>query len=370
MEHELTPDGQEAIDRLSYEIALKRHLDFDGRKEIAGHIEDKVLGYLNAEETLTEDDALLLAREHFGGQRISVEFDPTGVLNTGRELLHTLAVGVLPYGIALFFVGLSIDLFGITVAPLLFPNEVSEYFMFAMAGGVILVLILSQSIADRVHQWAHRLEPKRLVKWSLLVLVLNAFTTVPSLRHAALTELPQELSYIWSKGPSDNIVAVFLLAVLALVYCGYLAITYRYLQWSAQKLRLFGAFSGLLFWYSWHVVLFAVHVVVAPLMLWIMPTIQSAGSFRLFYWFSWEKRNTFAPPPETWQEEGMELVNLMLESVALSLVHFTQLWSEFSQLLAFNRYILLIGILAFALWWARQSRQTAGSKSVPSLQSK
>jgi hypothetical protein len=370
MEHELTPDAREAIDRLSYEIAMKRHLDFDGRKEITGHIEDKVLGYLNAEETLTEDDALLLAREHFGGQRISVEFDPTGVLNTGRALLHDLAVGVLPYGIALFIVGLSIDLFGITLAPRLFPDELSEYFIFAMAGGVIVILLLSRSLTERVHRWARSLEPKQLVKWSALVLMANAFTTIPSLRHAALTELPQELLHIWSKGPSDNMVVVFLLVVMAAVYCGYLALTYRFLAWSAQKYRLFGAFCGLLFWYGWHVALFAVHVVAAPLMIWMMPTLRAANSFRSFYWFTWDSRQAFGRPPETWLEKGIEFVNTLFDSVVLSLRHITQLWSEFSQLLAFNRYILLIGILAFALWWARHPKRTTDSESIPSIQSK
>jgi len=365
---ELTSEAQEGIERLSYEIAMRRRLDFDGRKEIAGHIEDKVLGYLDGEETLSEDDALLLAREHFGGKQIAAEFDPSSILDSGRAMMRTLAIGVLPYGIALFVAGCFIDLFGITVAPVLFAGEMNEYFIFAMAGGVIFVLFMSISITKRVHQWANTLSSKQLARWSVLILIGNAFTTVPSLRYAALTELPREFTYIWAKGPSDNMVVFILLVVMACVYCGYLALTYRFLDWAAQKHHLTGAFVGLGFWYVWHVFLFGVHVVAAPLMLWILPTLRSAGAFESFHWFTWRRPEGYEFHPETLFEMGIAFINDVVYAVVGSLNQFTLLWSNFSELLSFNRYVLLIGILAFALRWARHSVKPDEAEVVPTIQ--
>jgi hypothetical protein len=47
-------------------FSATRHLDSEIQRELRAHMEDKVLAYLNGEEALTFDDALILARAHFG----------------------------------------------------------------------------------------------------------------------------------------------------------------------------------------------------------------------------------------------------------------------------------------------------------------
>lgn len=54
------------IDALCKQIAVAHDLNPEIQGELAGHMEDKLLGYLNGQEPLTEDDAFILVREHFG----------------------------------------------------------------------------------------------------------------------------------------------------------------------------------------------------------------------------------------------------------------------------------------------------------------
>lgn len=63
---ELTPEIRKRIDRLCQDIASSHDLDPEVSAELAGHLEDKFLAYINEEESLTEADAFVLVREHFG----------------------------------------------------------------------------------------------------------------------------------------------------------------------------------------------------------------------------------------------------------------------------------------------------------------
>ncbi len=66
MDSPLSPETQNGIRALCGEIAVAHELDSELREELCGHIEDKTIGYLSGEEAVSEPDALLLAREHFG----------------------------------------------------------------------------------------------------------------------------------------------------------------------------------------------------------------------------------------------------------------------------------------------------------------
>ena len=68
--NEITPETQKHIRTLCDNIATAESLTPDLHDELYTHIEDKILGYLNNEETLSEADAFLLAREHFGDRAV------------------------------------------------------------------------------------------------------------------------------------------------------------------------------------------------------------------------------------------------------------------------------------------------------------
>jgi hypothetical protein len=66
MGSQLSPETEAALRKLAREIGRARSLGEDAQEELYGHLEDKTLGYLSGEDGITEADAVLLTREHFG----------------------------------------------------------------------------------------------------------------------------------------------------------------------------------------------------------------------------------------------------------------------------------------------------------------
>jgi len=66
MTEPLSSNTQERMRALCKKISVAHDLDPEIQDELYGHMEDKLLAYLNGEEPVTEDDALILVREHFG----------------------------------------------------------------------------------------------------------------------------------------------------------------------------------------------------------------------------------------------------------------------------------------------------------------
>jgi len=63
---ELDPETRELLQGLCRQITVAHELDPEIQEELYGHMEDKLLAYLSGEERLSEADALVLVREHFG----------------------------------------------------------------------------------------------------------------------------------------------------------------------------------------------------------------------------------------------------------------------------------------------------------------
>ncbi len=66
MVESLKPKTQEQMRALCKKIYVAHDLDPEIQDELYGHMGDKLLAYLNGEEPVTEDDAYILVREHFG----------------------------------------------------------------------------------------------------------------------------------------------------------------------------------------------------------------------------------------------------------------------------------------------------------------
>ena len=66
MPEELPPSSIEKIRALCRDLAARHRLDDATRDELCGHLEDKLAGYLSGEVRMSEDDALMLVRAHFG----------------------------------------------------------------------------------------------------------------------------------------------------------------------------------------------------------------------------------------------------------------------------------------------------------------
>jgi hypothetical protein len=89
MDKQLSSETVTALRALTREIGDARGLDGDAREELYGHLEDKTLGYMSGEEGLSEADAVLLTRAHFGESVPMDEAVPQANGNPRRvTLLH------------------------------------------------------------------------------------------------------------------------------------------------------------------------------------------------------------------------------------------------------------------------------------------
>lgn len=70
MSDNISPETQEKIESLCKQISVAHNLDEEIQRELRTHIEDKFSGYLNGDEKLTEEDAFILVREHFGNPAV------------------------------------------------------------------------------------------------------------------------------------------------------------------------------------------------------------------------------------------------------------------------------------------------------------
>ena len=66
MDDNLSPEMVERLRELCRKITVAHNIDEEIQRELCSHMEDKLRAYLSGEEKLTEADALILVREHFG----------------------------------------------------------------------------------------------------------------------------------------------------------------------------------------------------------------------------------------------------------------------------------------------------------------
>lgn len=94
---ELPHEALQKIRSLCHDLAAKYRLDDPTRDELCGHMEDKLAGYLSGDVRVSEEDALLLVRAHFGdaeqvarrlGRQRLVSYPAAGL----QPLRRTLAV--------------------------------------------------------------------------------------------------------------------------------------------------------------------------------------------------------------------------------------------------------------------------------------
>ena len=66
MPYKIAPEITAEIDAFLKQISVAHSLDSEIREELRSHIEEKLCGYMRGEIKITEEEAWLLVREHFG----------------------------------------------------------------------------------------------------------------------------------------------------------------------------------------------------------------------------------------------------------------------------------------------------------------
>lgn len=112
MPESLTSETALKLDDASRSLARKHRLDESARAELRARMESKLLAYLSSAEKLTENDAFVLVREHFGDPEViggmlmkvhRTEAMASLVRKIAAVLVLTLAAGLAGYCLELIF---------------------------------------------------------------------------------------------------------------------------------------------------------------------------------------------------------------------------------------------------------------------------
>ncbi len=92
----LNDDTQQEARDLARKITVAHDLDPEIQEELYGHIEDKLLAYKSGEERVSDEDAFILVREHFGDVKVLKNmFQDTHVVAVQETMLRRLLVAVI-----------------------------------------------------------------------------------------------------------------------------------------------------------------------------------------------------------------------------------------------------------------------------------
>lgn len=192
MDNSLNDTTQQKARDLARKITVAHDLDPEIQEELYGHIEDKLLAYKSGEERISDEDAFILVREHFGDAKVlrsmfAEVHEAAATLALGRLIgaacVITLAMAWLCTLLALPFQGLALYLLehGATDGAVIPPVAFLLYHA--------MVPVLPLGVALAFIYWRKRLESGqrpwfyRWSKWDFLrcgAILFAAISFTPS----------------------------------------------------------------------------------------------------------------------------------------------------------------------------------------------
>lgn len=98
MPNEISSKTREQLEALCRQISVSRNLDDDIRKELFGHMEDRLLAHMSGEQALTEQEAFILVREHFGDAgAVKEEYQRVYAVETTANVGRLMAAAMTTY---------------------------------------------------------------------------------------------------------------------------------------------------------------------------------------------------------------------------------------------------------------------------------
>ena len=184
---------QDKIHRLCSQVSVSNNLDDEIRKELQSHMEDKFRNYLIGNEQLTEDDAFILVREHFGNPSVVKE------LYQDVEAIATQVSFVRKF---CTFISLSLGLniiFTITGHMLTTYNTFAgpaQKFAIFIIGMVLSLIILTSTLIiwrkkiNNGHTvWFMRINLLTFYSLLLTLLFFNTFLRIPNFYYHLINDL-------------------------------------------------------------------------------------------------------------------------------------------------------------------------------------
>ncbi len=253
MDKKLSHEAGTRIRALCRQISVAHNLDEEIQAELRAHMEDKLLGYISGEERVTEADALILVREHFGDpkylQRMLRETHGQAVTLNPLQKMGVIAV-LTVFSFFLFPPFLMLPFHAITK---LIPTEYSLHtaVLIKMFAWLLPLLLLwkaaryshdSLENGSRISQTTKRplLLTGTLLAANLLFLLFFFLSNkYAHLLHALYTPvsipdtIQQALRFLWTVQP----------AIVCFIW-----IRWFYMPGREVMSAVFGFFSWLVFW--------------------------------------------------------------------------------------------------------------------------
>lgn len=174
---ELPHESLQRIRSLCHELAAKHGLDEQTRDELCGHLEDKLLGYLGGEVPITEEDALLLVRSHFGdAEQVARRLGRWSRLEAWGGMLARLRVTV----------AVSAGLLTLVAAGLRTLLSSGPYWIkgglpLFIATAIVALVMVELPLYLAMRAGAMRLQDRLVAAWLLLAaVVLQAVYLIPT----------------------------------------------------------------------------------------------------------------------------------------------------------------------------------------------
>ncbi|MBN1291766.1 MAG: hypothetical protein JXB48_07990 [Candidatus Latescibacteria bacterium] len=173
MSDPISPEIRDNIDRLCRQVSVSHNLDDEIRKELRSHMEDKFRNYLIGNEQLTEDDAFILVREHFGNPSvIKALYQDVEVVATQVSLIRKLCAFIsLSLGISIVFNIMSqmLTTYNIFV-------ELPEKFVIFITGLILSLIILTSTLII----WRKKINNGQVV-WFMKIKLLTFYSILLTL---------------------------------------------------------------------------------------------------------------------------------------------------------------------------------------------
>ncbi len=174
MGYALNNDIQQQARELARKITVAHDLDPEIQDELYAHIEDKLLAYKSGEEQISDEDAFILVREHFGDAKVirglMQEVHREGIrISMLRRVLALVVATSVFYIVLNIFSGMAqigvalIDNDGDGPSRLLYQALIKQAF-FPVAGTLLFLLL---------YRWKSMCDPAKLPwfgKWPLATL--------------------------------------------------------------------------------------------------------------------------------------------------------------------------------------------------------
>ena len=205
MANEIEQSIQQKARELAHQITVAHDLDPEIQEELYGHIEDKLLAYKSGEERISDEDAFILVREHFGDAKVirgllqEVHAGAVQVTLVRRVLalvLVLLAAGWVSAGLSALAHMVSVPYFDLNGLPSTFRFQLCVVYPLSLGmllGTFAVLRRWKRHMRLGKSPWFCRWSIFRMVQWIVVLMILRG--AMPYFVFSSPTS-PNPISYL------------------------------------------------------------------------------------------------------------------------------------------------------------------------------